>query len=285
MKRFGAVFIALAAALAVTAGSALAAPIPGTLDQQQTDASVGFWMNMNVYRAQTFTAGATGTLSAVTIQTQVTQPNVAAPAAQLNVAAPAAAGDYLIEIWATSGGVPSGASALASETVVGDTGGLVVVAFSSPPSVVAGTQYAIRLVVEAGGEINWLGDCQSNPYAGGQALVFDVTGAATWQTVADWATANDSLDCALDFAFATYVTAAQATPQPTASVTPPPTSTPSPQVTPPPTSTPSPQVTPPPTSTGPLEKSHSDPAPLLIAVGLASAAALVTIRRYGLVRR
>jgi hypothetical protein len=241
--------------LALTTGSALAVPIPGTLDQQQTDTSAGYWMNMNQYRAQTFTAGMTGTLNGVSIQTQVG--DTAA------VAVPAAAGDYSVEIWATSGGVPSGASALASNTVVGDTGGLVIVAFSSPPSVVAGTQYAIRLVVDAGGEINWLGVCQSNLYAGGQALVYDVSGAATWQTIADWATANDAKACALDFAFATYVTAAQATPQPTAPVTPPPTAT---------------------TADTAPENGSSAPVLLLFA-GLASAAAFVTIRRYGLVRR
>jgi hypothetical protein len=254
VRRIGVVLAAAAAMLALTTGSALALVIPGTLDQQQTDTSSGYYMNMNQYRAQTFTAGMTGALDAVTIGTGTNEPSLVAPAA---------AGDYSVEIWATTGGVPSGASALAAQTVTGNPGGVVVVVFSSPPSVVAGTQYAIRLVVAAGGEINWLGNCQADSYAGGQALVYALDGAQTWQTVPAWANDVDASACMLDFAFQTYVTAAQATPQPSVAVTPPPTATGA--------------------STAPDNQSG---VPFLIVLaGLASAAAFVTIRRYGLVRR
>jgi hypothetical protein len=253
VRRIGMVLAALTAMLALTTGSALALVIPGTLDQQQTDTTSGLYLGSNFYRAQTFTAGATGTLDAVTIHTGSQAPSLVAPAA---------AGDYSVEIWATSAGVPSGASALAAETVAGDPGGAVVVIFTSPASVVSGTQYAIRLVPDAGGAISWLGNCETDNYAGGQALIYDVLNYPTWRTVPAWAADADSSACLLDFAFATYVTAPQATAQPTAAVTPPPTAT----------------------KTGATPDNQSGAPVLLVFAGLASAAAFVTIRRYGLFR-
>ena len=76
------------------AGSALATPILGTLDQQQTNAPDGGYLGSNYYQAQTFTAGITGTLDTVTVQIGSNTPDVVAPAA---------AGDFTVAIWATSG--------------------------------------------------------------------------------------------------------------------------------------------------------------------------------------
>jgi hypothetical protein len=207
MKRVGASLAAFVSILALTAGSVFAVTIPGTLDQQQTNAPDGGYLGSDYYRAQTFTAGLTGTLDAVTLETGTNSPGVVAPAA---------AGDFTVAIWATSGGLPTG-SALASELVTGNAAGSVAVIFGSPTSVVAGTKYAIVLVPDVARGISWLGTCVES-YAGGQALVYDVLNYPTWRTVPAWASDADSTDCFLDFAFATYVTAGS-TPPPTATST------------------------------------------------------------------
>jgi hypothetical protein len=68
VKRFLPLGAALAAVLSIGAGSVLAIPIPGTLDQQQTivtDQIDDFGSSYTL--AQTFTAGQTGTLDAIGI--------------------------------------------------------------------------------------------------------------------------------------------------------------------------------------------------------------------------
>jgi hypothetical protein len=249
MRRFGVLFVALAAMLALTTGSVLAT---GTLDQAQTSTIATKEWGSGFPLAQTFTAGATGVLDTVSV-------NMFIPAV-LNVQ-PAAAGDFTVEIWATTSGLPSGASALATSTAL-TGGGWVDAAFTSPTSVVSGTMYAIKLVHPTG-VIDWTGDCQTDNYVPGQALVFDVS----WQTVPAWGIANDTgAACMLDFAFRTFVTP---------NATPAPSSTPAPTATPPPTAT----------STSATPENHSGAPVLLLFAGMATAAAFVAIRRYGLVRR
>lgn len=283
MRRFVASFAALAAILALTAGSALAVPIPGTLDQQQTNAPDGGYQSSNYYQAQTFTAGITGTLDAVTVQIGFNTPEVVAPAV---------AGDFTVAIWATSGGVPSGASALTSETITGNAVGTVAVVFSSPISIAAGTQYAIVLVADPARGISWLGQCGTDSYADGQALIYDVLNFPAWRTIPAWALLADSDDCILDYAFGTYVspalTSPTPTPSPTPSPTPTPTTSPSPTVAPSPTPTVAPTLatTLPPTATsGDTPRDSSDPTVFLVVAGLAAAAVLASLRRSGFARR
>jgi hypothetical protein len=262
MKKLG-VLAAVVAVLALPA-TTLALVIPGTLDQHQDSGPDGQQWGSAYILAQTFTAGLTGSLDAATVSlAAVEEINKA------GVVQPQAIGDLEVAIYATSVGLPTGVS-LAHEDFTGVTGATTLVAeFSTPTQVTAGTQYALVLQPGTGGLVNWLGVCDSNPYAGGQALVFDVNNNPSWLTLPDWAVAADSSACINDFEFSTYVTVPQATAQPTVAVTPQPTVA----------------VTPPPTGTGTLPGSRTDSAPLLVAVGLALAAAFVTIRRYGLVRR
>jgi hypothetical protein len=253
MRRFGASFAALVAILALTAGSALATAIPGTLDQQQTNAPDGGYLGSNYHQAQTFTAGITGMLDAVTVQIGTNTPGVVVPAA---------AGDFTVAIWATSGGVPSGASALATKTITGNATGSVAVVLSSPISVVAGTKYAIVLVADPARGISWLGKCGTDSYSGGQALIFDVLNFPAWRTVPAWALLADSSNCVLDYAFATYVSPSLVSLPPSLAPTLPPTAT-----------------------SGDSPRNSSDPTVLLVIAGLAAAAVLVTLRRSGFARR
>lgn len=245
-RRIGAAAAALAVALAVPA-AAQAIVIVGTLDQQQTiQTDSKYWLDA-YYLAQTFTAGTTGTLNTVTLNLGL-PPNVPA------------VGDFSVEIHATSSGLPTG-SALATQVMTIGGGGLYVVVFTTPTSVIAGTQYAAVLVPAAGTLLDWLGNCQTDAYAGGQALVYDVTNDPNWRTVPFWGSANDTgAACQLDFAFATYVTAAQVTPPPNA--------------TPPPTAT----------AQAPAGDSRGSALPLLL-VTLTIAASALTVRRLATAQR
>jgi hypothetical protein len=180
--------------------------------------------------------------------------------------APAAAGDFTVAIWATNAGVPSGASALTSETITGNAGGTVAVAFSNPISIADGTQYAIVLVADPARGISWMGQCGTDSYAGGPALVYDVPNYPAWRTIPAWALLADSSDCILDFAFATYVSPTLTSPAPSI----------------PPTLAP---TLPPTATSGVSPRDSSDPTVLLLVAGLAAAVVLVTLCRSGFVRR
>ena len=191
MRRIGAVIAAVVLVLALTASTTLANPpgVTGTLDQRQIVFTAGSatW-DSTVSLAQTFTAGMTGTLDAVGVYVGVTTPPPPTPppgpAVQVQ---PAVLGDTRIEVWNTTGGLPSGPNAIASESLnlVGLAPGAVYFEIPSPPNVVAGTQYLI-LVEETGSDLlNWYGDCTSDNYTGGQALVF-TSATHTWQTVPAW---------------------------------------------------------------------------------------------------
>src|ERR1035437_1336518 len=208
--------------MALTAGTLFASNPPGvtgTLNQNQHDISAGFatW-DFHFALAQTFTPDVTGTLNAVGVYIAVTPPQ--GP----QVVGPAATGDTVIGVFNVVGGVPSGAIATEAVNVVSQAPGWVYFEIPSPPSVVAGTPYAIT--VAGAGEnptdnpdlLNWYGDCAPvADYPGGQALVFDDAPAIpVWQTVLAWEAAQppDGTSCQQDFAFETYITAA---PVPTAS--------------------------------------------------------------------
>jgi hypothetical protein len=220
--RFLAATTAAASLVVFSAGGALAA---GTLDQQQTNTS---WASSEYVFggpiAQTFTAGLTGQLDTISVNGASEDVTNAAQAR------PAVLGTTLVQIAATSGGMPV-APILASE-VVTLADGWNTIALSSPVDVVAGTQYAIVLAPQYLNQ--WRGTC-SNLYGGGQALAFygglvgtpplsfvDLEG--TWMTIPDWVNeigfANLFDYCVLDFAFRTYVTNPNATPPPTSSAAP-----------------------------------------------------------------
>lgn len=199
---------AVVSLLALTAGSAFAT---GTLDQTQVDTSTGV-NPVQASLAQTFTAGLSGKLDEADVNLTLPQ---TAPAV---AGAPAIAG-ITVEIWAAPGGVPTG-PALATESVVA-VDGWNLVPFTTPPDVLAGTQYAL---VVAGNLQSWTGDC-TNAYANGQGLILD---ASAWITIPAYGAAHfqdPTPFCLQDFAFRTFVTVAAATPAPTRAATPPPTST------------------------------------------------------------
>ncbi len=260
MKRIGALLAVLVASLAF-AGGAAAVVIPGTLDQHQNSGPDSAYWNQNYSVAQTFTAGLTGSLDAVTFNLGTAQPEVV----------PAAVGDLSVQILATSGGVPSG-SPLATENITGAvSGGLYLVTFTSPASVASGTQYALVLTPGTSSLLDWLGVCGSDAYAGGSALVFDSANHPSWMTVPAWASAEESNACTQDFEFATYVTEA---------------ATPSPTATAPATATALSTVTAPPTATAPVpaDTSRGEPMLLILASGLALAGALLALKRVRAVR-
>jgi hypothetical protein len=211
MKKL-AIVAAVVAALALPA-SALALVIPGTQDQHQDSGPDQQQWDENYLLAQTFTAGTSGTLEAVTLNVGDTVVLEKSDLFQLT-----AYGDLVVGIYATSGGLPTGV-ALASASFTGVTSGTTLIAeFGSPPALTSGTQYAIVLQAGTAGLINWLGVCDGDPYTGGQALVFDTIDNPSWLTLPAWATAADSSACINDFAFSTYM-AANATPPPTSTAT------------------------------------------------------------------
>lgn len=175
---------ALALALAVSPSAALAT---GTLDQQQTQAdiqggpeSISGPSAGNRSQAQTFTARLSGTL----VQVDLFLVNATANDPS----------SLTVEIRSVVSGAP-GPSVLASASVsvasVPFQPAFVAFAFASPPTVVAGTQYAIVAYAtsdtygwyRAGGDV----------YTGGSAFGSPASPPSTWSAAA------------FDFAFKTYV--------------------------------------------------------------------------------
>ena len=173
----------------------LMSPLPGTLDQQQNthDHSVGY-----IVMAQTFTAGVSGTIKAVSLWTEGAESST----------------ELSVEICSVSEGIDCTPPAGNAVQPALDTGVLAVSAsvlipggidqwfdfvFSTPPTVVAGTQYAIVTTANAG----WCGST-SNAYGGGSALNGSGGG---------WSSING--DPVYDLAFQTFVTPNGATAPPT----------------------------------------------------------------------
>jgi hypothetical protein len=265
LRRIGAAVAAVAAVLLLTAGSTLAF-IPGTLDQHQDDTSAsGMYWYGNYTLAQTFTVGVTGTLNAVGVYVgnqvapSVVKPNIDTPNATFNVVA-------------TTGGLPSGSGPIVSEAVVIDpTQGWVYWTLPTYIPMASGQQYAIVIQFADGYAFNWAGDC-TDVYAGGVALVH----TSGWQTVQAWQTTHpdNKNACLADYAFRTYVTAGAI-----------PTATPFESFQGE-TAVPSSRTTPPPTSTARPSGEEGGTLPFFVIVaGFGAAAAFVTIRSYGIVRR
>jgi hypothetical protein len=247
MRRLFGLVATILTVLALSATPVLAV-VPGTLDQQQTVTSNEVSGNTYLLMAQTFTAGVTGSLTAVSVYVGA----VAAPGGEPAVVTPPPGSNLSLAVFSTSSGLPdtSGTPMYQGYATVGTTAGWFNFVLSSPAAITSGKQYAIVVDSLSLGFANWTGDC-TNDYAGGQALVKD-TDASTPQWLA--VPTYNSDYCMLDFAFRTYVTT---------SPTPPPTST----------------------SEAPISGGGASPVPLLLFSLLASAAAFLTARRTNLLRR
>jgi hypothetical protein len=192
--------------LALTTGSALAIPIPGTSDAGQT--VIDHALLPQALLAQTFVPTLTGSLGTVEINTSL----YSAPL----IVQPNAPTDLTVEITTTSSNLPT-STVLATQVVSPADSSWDVVTFSTPTNVVAGTQYAIVVSQSASnGVAEWNGTC-GNEYGPGVAYIFN----STWETIPAW---NEG-DCITDFAFQTFIVVPAATPAPTTAPTAPPTST------------------------------------------------------------
>ena len=146
-----------------------------SLDQQNTTlGNSGFGINTTQWIGQTFMPAVTGTLTKLDISLFCATCSGANPA-------------VTIDIRTTSGGLPT-STVLASTTIPGFSSGAAVyytATFGIPPSLTAGTSYAImaRLVTpRSAGSYNATFSA-ANPYSRG-ALVFTVNGGTTWGTIA-----------------------------------------------------------------------------------------------------
>jgi hypothetical protein len=130
---------------------------PYSIDQLVQDSTTGclpsyLW-------GQTFVVPTEAALSQVTIWAEA---RVAGP-----VTFPS---DASVAVFATSGGLPTGAPLAVSSTVTfGVIGGLQVLTFPTPARLSAGVTYALIVTVTGANEIN-VGLTSTNPYAGGTAL-------------------------------------------------------------------------------------------------------------------
>jgi len=255
---------AVAAMSIFVAGPALAIPVPGTIDQHQSDNSwhlVGFG---NVTLGQSFTVGYPGSLTAVAVD--------------VNPYAPQITTNATLSILAVDGsGLPTGPALTSRQTTAGN--GSVAFVFASPLTVTVGERLAIALTWDATESLQWRGTCSITAYGGGEALMNEGTG---WETFVAYVS-NHKLPtdpyCVQDFAFETYVL-------PAADPTPTPAPTPTPTTAPTPTPTTTPVVTPPPTSaTQPVDGSGSNGALVLVFACLALGAAAVVARRGALTQR
>ena len=259
--RLGLRFVAVASSVsimaALTAGGTAAAP--ATLDQEQ--AIVEYAHGFPVDLAQTFTAGITGDLVAVSIYRGADVPDV--------VVAPNDVGQTTLSIYSVVNGIPD--NSLSAALLTMSDGGWNIFNFGAPMSIQAGTQYAIVVRNDVDGN-HWNGNC-TDDYTAGQALI--------WQDP-EWFTGTQAEQCLKDFAFRTFVQVAAATPTPTPTPTATPTATPAPTPTP----TPTQATTPPPTSgTGSDGRDNPLPVGLLVA-GLVSLAGVAIIaKRWSTARR
>jgi hypothetical protein len=264
VKRILSMGAALVAVLSIGAGSALAIPIPGTIDQQQTLVPDTVNWTDTYALAQTFTAGQTGNLVAIGVYVGAQQPQIAGKPAAVK---PALADNIHLAVSETSGGVPVGTFLYGPTTAsLPATLGWQYFVLPTPAPITAGNKYAIVMAAISPFWVTWAGECQTNSYTGGEALVQDSSKKTpAWQTVVSWGTNADTFAaCQQDFAFKTFVEAPFESFQGATST---------PGSTPPPTSTPAPA------------DGSSTPALLLIFASMAAGAAFVTVRRIDSIRR
>jgi hypothetical protein len=203
--RLPALAATLAALCIFAAAPVLAAPVPGTLDQQQTDASwssVGFGA---ITLGQSFTVGQTGGLTAVSVT--------------VNPYAPETSTTATVSIYALSGGLPTG-PALVSKQLAGVTNGTTTFVFDTPLPVAATTALAIAFVWSEGESLTMSGAC-TNAYAAGEALLNEGSGWGTFAAYVSNHELNPQTYCLQDFAFQTWVqTTPASTPPPTSATAP-----------------------------------------------------------------
>ncbi len=221
---------AAAAALILTlsaAGTALAV-IPGTLDQAHecavTDCNTAdaalypSWNSQNgtdetaaVTLGQTFTAGRTGPLTAVSLYLAGIDGSPAPATLTVAVVNVDGSGNPIMTSILAAGTIATAGTSLTSSM----TPGWFTLAFSTPPSVTSGHKYAIVLggATQTGAWMRWAIDSTNagayTDYAGGEAMAASKAQAAsTWA----WTTMNDVLtdggQGTADFGFRTYVGAA-----------------------------------------------------------------------------
>jgi hypothetical protein len=163
--------LAIAAVCVALPASAAA----GTLDQQQTDTSLG---NASIVKdltitqslAQAFTAGSSGALDQVDLLIGRYDTSTEGP---LTV--------EIRNVVVTTGKPDTSvlASASVSAASVPLSGGVVAVPFASPPTVTAGTKYAIVAYTGASNLYLW-GRGTGDPYAGGQNFVSSASPPSIW---------------------------------------------------------------------------------------------------------
>ncbi len=160
----------------------------GDLDQQQTLAPGARGITSTQSGAQTFTAGRTGLLDQV----------------DLNLAKGGSPGNLTVELRDVAAGVPgtqvlAAASVPASSVPLTAAHAFVSIPFAVPPSVTAGSQYAIVAYTAASGPdyYYWWDGGPPSPYAGGMEFL-----ALSSPPVAPW-----TPQTTIDFAFKTYVAA------------------------------------------------------------------------------
>jgi hypothetical protein len=179
--------LAGAAVLALSAGGALA--IADTLDQHQDAYDAPSAFDAGDYpTAQTFTAGISGQLDRVSLY-----------AADVN------GSTLTVNIETVDGsGYPTGTLlAPGATTTTVPVSGWFDATFSTAPSVVAGSKYAI--VFGGSGYLRAGGTCTAGAYSGGQALAY---WSSAWQAIAS---TSHFESCMTAFAFKTYVVSAPPT--------------------------------------------------------------------------
>jgi hypothetical protein len=226
-------------------GTALAV-IPGTLDQSHdcatTDcntantATYPTWYSGNgtgnndataqETLAQTFTAGATGPLNAVSLYLGGIDGSAVPATLAVAVVNTDGAGAPNLGSVLASGNLTTGGTSLASSA----TPGWFTLVFSTPPTVTSGHKYAIVLAPatwnQAAAWMRWGIDSSQagayTDYAGGEAYAAtrpQSSAAWSWETMN--AVLTDGGQGTADFGFRTYVGAAVPTPSPTLPSVPP----------------------------------------------------------------
>jgi hypothetical protein len=211
-RRLVTTMIGVLAALALTAGSATALAVPGTLDQEQAVHTDSLLFASRYEMAQTFTAGSTGNLVAIGVFVgAASTPNVVA-----NDVTPGPGTNFGITVTGTSSDLPTG-TPLTNHQYIGmsvemDPNWYYFVLDPVVP-IASGTKYAILISAIGTGRIGWFGDCEGG-YAGGAGYGFflDSTTPA-WQLLGSLDGYETCLD---DFAFRTYVS--DTTPPPSVTV-------------------------------------------------------------------
>ena len=298
-RHLAAVLAAGAIALGA-AGSALAVTPPGTLDQKHECGAAPANCNLSgevvypkwysevnppvvgatVALAQTFKPSTSGPLAAVELYVQYTE--LASPA------------PLKVSILKTVGGIPQMQTPLATTTVDTQAAGAstspswILVTFSTPATLTAGTLYAIALGngdqstpwLQWQADASWAGTYTD--YANGEAMVGTHATAAPnndWYDLFQITSLSDGQSGNADYAFRTYMGAAGPAPTPTATAAPTTAATP--------TATPF-VPTQPPTDAAPAGQGGSGSSgvlPVVLALGGLAAVALLAPRRRGAARR